>query len=72
MRAADRPLPPIHLHDDAQLARWPLRPVVAIQSNRLVAEWDDPDLIYDEDLALTTSARVGKAMVGFARVGDAS
>ena len=50
MRAADRPLPPLTLHTDPQLDRWSLRPVIAIEGRRAVAEWDDPDLIYDEDL----------------------
>jgi len=68
MRATDRPTPPIALHDDPALDRWPLRPVIAIAGLQAVAEWDDPDLVYDAD-GVAGSARVGTAMVGYARVG---
>ena len=58
MRVADRPLPPIVLHADPRLARWPMRPVVAIAGKNTVAEWDhnplevwdDPLLEWDQDL----------------------
>jgi hypothetical protein len=58
MRVADRPLPPIELHDDPRLDRWPMRPVIAIAGARDVAEWDDdplevwddPMLEWDQDL----------------------
>jgi len=68
MRAADRPTPPIALHDDAELLAWPMRPVVAIAGLRQVAEWDDPANVWDQD-ALAGSARVGLAIVGVAKVG---
>ena len=67
MRVADRPTPPIVLDDE--LADMRLRPVVAISGPQQVAEWDDPDLVYDAD-GVGGSARVGTAMVGYARVGQ--
>lgn len=69
MRAADRPTPPIVLHADPYLSGLTLRPVIAISGPQQVAEWDDPDLIYDVD-GVGGSARVGTAMVGWARVGQ--
>lgn len=70
MRVADRPTPPVFLHDDPRLDRWPLRPVVAIAGKRAVAEWDDPALLWDADADPGgASARVGTARVGRARVG---
>jgi hypothetical protein len=52
MRVADRPTPPIVLHSDPQLARWPLRPVIAIAGKRDVLEWDDNPLeVWDDPLA---------------------
>jgi hypothetical protein len=69
MRVADRPTPPIVLDTDLDLARMVLRPVVAISGPQNVAEWDDPDLVYDAD-GVGGSARVGTAMVGWARVGQ--
>lgn len=51
MRVADRPLPPIVLHDDDRLDRWPLRPVIAIAGKRDVAEWDDNPLeVWDDPM----------------------
>lgn len=72
MRGADRPLPPIDLHVDERLDRFPLRPVIAISGLRKVAEWDDPDLVYDADTPNdpVTTARVGSARVGSAKVGQ--
>jgi hypothetical protein len=69
MRVADRPTPPIALDDDLRLAQMVMRPVVAIAGPQTVAEWDDPDLVYDAD-GVGGSARVGTAMVGYARVGQ--
>lgn len=68
MRSADHATPPVNLHTDAQLDRWPMRPVVAISGLRNVAEYDDPDLVYDQNVD-PASARVGFARVGSARVG---
>lgn len=70
MRVADRPFPPIDLHTDERLDRYPLRPVVAISGLRTVAEWDDPDLVWDADDDPATTSRVGSARVGFAKVGQ--
>lgn len=51
MRVADRPLPPIVLHDDPRLDRFALRPVIAISAKRDVAEWDDTPLeVWDDDM----------------------
>jgi hypothetical protein len=47
-RVADRPLPPIVLDTDAFAGR-PVRPVIAVQTRRPVAEWDDPALEWDTD-----------------------
>ena len=47
-RTLDRPLPPIVLDPDAFTGR-PVRPVIAIQGRRTVAEWDDPALEWDTD-----------------------
>ena len=63
MRVADRPTPPIFLHDDPALDATPLRPVIAIGGLQAVAEWDDPALEWDAD-AIAGSARVGTARVG--------
>lgn len=52
MRVADRPTPPIDLHTDPRLDRWPVRPVVGISGLRNVAEWDDPDLVWDPDAVI--------------------
>jgi len=70
MRVADRPTPPIRLDNDLGLARMVVRPVVAISGPQQVAEWDDPELVYDAD-GVGGSARVGTAMVGWAKVGQA-
>ena len=70
MRVADRPTPPIKLDTDPDLARMVVRPVVAIAGPQQVAEWDDPELVYDAD-GVGGSARVGTAMVGWAKVGQA-
>jgi len=70
MRVADRPTPPIRLDNDPGLARMVVRPVVAIAGPQQVAEWDDPALVYDAD-GVGGSARVGTAMVGWAKVGQA-
>jgi hypothetical protein len=44
--------------------------VIAISGIRPVAEWDDPDNVWDpEQIAAGSSARVGTALVGHARVG---
>jgi hypothetical protein len=69
MRVADRPTPPIFLDTDPELAAMLIRPVVAISGPQAVAEWDDPDLVYDAD-GVGGSSRVGTAMVGWARVGQ--
>lgn len=69
MRVADRPTPPIRLDNNPDLARMLLRPVVAIAGPQQVAEWDDPELVYDAD-GVGGSARVGTAMVGWAKVGQ--
>jgi hypothetical protein len=72
MRVADRPTPPVLLHRDAGLEAMPLRPVVAIAGRRVVAEWDDPALLWDADADPGgATARVGSARVGRARVGRA-
>lgn len=69
-RISDRPLPPIVLHTDPALTSTVMRPVVAIGGIRKVLQYDDPEVIYDAALvAAGTSARVGTALVGRARVG---
>jgi hypothetical protein len=71
MRVTDRPTPPLILHSDPALDLMPLRPVIAISGLRKVAEWDDPDNVWDaEHVNAGTSARVGTARVGFAKVGN--
>ena len=45
-RLLDRPLPPIVL-DTGAFAGRPVRPVIAVQGRRTVAEWDDPALEWD-------------------------
>lgn len=70
MRVADRPLPPVKVHTDEVLNRWPVRPVIAISGNRIAAEWDDPNNEWDSDVDPAASARVGTARVGRARVGQ--
>lgn len=52
MRVADRPTPPVALHGDIALDRWPFRPVIAVQGRRAVLEWDDNPLeVWDDPLA---------------------
>jgi len=48
-RTADRPIPPIALDVNA-FAGHLVRPVIAVQGRRVVAEWDDPALEWDQDL----------------------
>jgi hypothetical protein len=51
MRVADRPIPPIVLHTDPALARWPVRPVIAVAGRRDIAVYDDaPVEVYDDPL----------------------
>jgi len=72
-RALDRPLPPVKLHTDPALTTPIMRPVVAIGGIRQVLQYDDPEIIYDAAAtAAGTSARVGTALVGHARVGRTS
>ena len=71
-RAADRPFPTVELHTDPTLDRWPLRPVLAIEGATAVAEWDDPENLWDVNdggTVTASSSRVGIAVVGTARVG---
>jgi len=68
MRAADRPTPPVQLATSDRLARFPMRPVVAVGGKRIVAEWDDPANVWDMDTPGTS--RVGTARVGHALVGQ--
>jgi hypothetical protein len=68
MRTTDRPTPPIVLDPHAFATR-PVRPVIALAGLQEVAVWDDPALVYDAE-GVAGSARVGVAMVGWAKVGQ--
>lgn len=71
MRSGDVTFPDITLHDDPELLRWPVRPVIAIAGLQDVAVWDDPENLWDADvLTISPTARVGIARVGMAKVGS--